>query len=187
MNVLKKNVGRFPVGIWISLVALFLIFLAWVMQAYSLLDWEGAVKLGLQNGSFTGDDVERALATKEKGEAKAKSLLDLFVEKEMLVAEGDSYSYNVMGMAKVLVAVKDNVIIITKDNAFGQALLKGEGEANEKLVEQLKSNSTVLFVNPSNIPYSMLGDQELTTQLDKIETIELVGKKGKNGTGTEHN
>jgi hypothetical protein len=77
MNVLKKNIGRFPVGIWISLIALLLVFLAWVMQAYSLFDWEGAVKLGLQNGNFVGDDVERALASKEKGEAIADLLWPL--------------------------------------------------------------------------------------------------------------
>lgn len=77
MNMLNKKFGQYPVGIWISLIALILIFLAWLMQGYSLLDWEGAVKLGLQNGSFTGDDVERALASKEKGEAIADLLWPL--------------------------------------------------------------------------------------------------------------
>ena len=74
MNVLKKNIGRFPIGIWISLVALLLIFLAWVMQAYSLLDWEGAVKFGVQNESFTGGAAERALADVERGVAIADIL-----------------------------------------------------------------------------------------------------------------
>lgn len=41
------------------------------MQAYSLIDWENAVNLGLQNGSFKGDDLEKALAAKERGEAIA--------------------------------------------------------------------------------------------------------------------
>ncbi len=74
MNIFKKEIGRYPIGIWTALIALSLIFLAWLMQAYSLLDWEGAVKLGLQNASFTGDDAERALADVERGIAIADIL-----------------------------------------------------------------------------------------------------------------
>jgi len=74
MKILTKELGRFPLGIWIALVALLLTFLAWIMQAYSLIDWENAVKLGLQNGSFNGDALDQALATKEKGEAIADLL-----------------------------------------------------------------------------------------------------------------
>ena len=77
MKILNKTIGRFPLGIWIALIALLLTFLGWLMQVYSLLDWEGAVKLGLQNGSFTGDAVERALANKERGEAIADMLWPL--------------------------------------------------------------------------------------------------------------
>ncbi len=44
------------------------------MQAYSLFDWEGAVKLGLQDSSFEGDAAERAMAVKERGEAIADLL-----------------------------------------------------------------------------------------------------------------
>ena len=65
---------KLPVGIRITLIALFLIFLAWIMQAYSLINWEHAVKLGLQNGSFKGDELDVALAKKEKGEAIADLL-----------------------------------------------------------------------------------------------------------------
>lgn len=71
MKLLKRKIGRFPLGIWIALSALILIFLGWIMQAYSLIDWEGAVKLGLQNSSFEGDAAEQAMAIKEKGEAIA--------------------------------------------------------------------------------------------------------------------
>ena len=77
MKILKKNVGRYPIGIWIAFIALILILFAWIMQAYSLLDWEGAVGLGLQNGSFNGDAMEKALAQKEKGEAIADMLWPL--------------------------------------------------------------------------------------------------------------
>ena len=77
MSVLNQTMGRFPFGIWIAFVALILCFLAWLMQAYSLIDWESAVKLGLQNGSFNGDSVDQALATKEKGEAIADLLWPL--------------------------------------------------------------------------------------------------------------
>jgi hypothetical protein len=74
MKFFKKNVGPYPFGIWIALVALILIFLAWLMQGYSLLNWESAVAMGLQNGSFEGDELSRVLATKERGEAIADLL-----------------------------------------------------------------------------------------------------------------
>ena len=74
MNVLMKKISRFPLGIWIALFALILIFLAWLMQLYSLLDWEGAVLLGLQNESFLGDAAERAIADVERGVAMADIL-----------------------------------------------------------------------------------------------------------------
>ncbi len=70
MNYLKKN-NRYPLGIWIAIVTLILIFLAWLMQAYSLLDWEAAVDLGVQNERFTGDAAERAIADVERGVAIA--------------------------------------------------------------------------------------------------------------------
>jgi len=54
-----------------AIVALLLTFIAWIMQAYSLLDWENAVRLGLQNGSFTGNAADQVLAGKERGEAIA--------------------------------------------------------------------------------------------------------------------
>jgi hypothetical protein len=41
---------------------------------YSLLDWEGAVKIGLQNESFNGDAAEQAIADVEKGIAIADIL-----------------------------------------------------------------------------------------------------------------
>ena len=74
MKVLIKIIDRFPVGIWIAIFALVLIFLAWLMQIYSLIDWEGAVKLGVQNESFTGNIAERAIADVERGIAIADIL-----------------------------------------------------------------------------------------------------------------
>ncbi len=77
MQLLNKEIGRFPLGSWIALTALSLILLGWIMQAYSLLDWEGAVNLGLQNGSFEGDELSQTVATKERGEAIADLLWPL--------------------------------------------------------------------------------------------------------------
>jgi len=74
MKLFNKETGRYPLGIWLALFALILICLAWIMQAYSLLDWEGAVKLGVQNESFTGDVAERAIADVERGIAIADIL-----------------------------------------------------------------------------------------------------------------
>ncbi|MDP8211417.1 MAG: hypothetical protein RAO94_07395 [Candidatus Stygibacter australis] len=68
---MKKKFKQFPLGVWISLIALLLIFFAWLMQAYSLINWEGAVKLGVQNESFSGTEVEQTLADVEKGIALA--------------------------------------------------------------------------------------------------------------------
>ena len=74
MIFFRKKISRYPLGIWLALCALILIFLAWLMQMYSLLDWEGAVKIGLQNESFNGDAAEQAIADVEKGIAIADIL-----------------------------------------------------------------------------------------------------------------
>ncbi|NQU84172.1 MAG: hypothetical protein HQ541_00260 [Mariniphaga sp.] len=71
MKLFKYKVGRYPFGIWTAIIALLLTMLAWVMQAYSLINWESAVEFGLQNGSFQGDDISQIMAAKEKGEAIA--------------------------------------------------------------------------------------------------------------------
>jgi len=70
-ETIKKEIRKFPIGVWIAFIALFSIFFAWMMQAFSLYDWETAYKLGLQNGRFNGDALDQAIATKEKGEAIA--------------------------------------------------------------------------------------------------------------------
>ena len=71
MSVLTKEVGRYTIGIWIACIALVLTLLAWIMQVYSLINWEGAITLGIQNESFNGDQVEQALANVEWGIAMA--------------------------------------------------------------------------------------------------------------------
>ena len=74
MGLLQKEFGRFPVGAWIALVALMSLCLAWAMQVYSLLDWNSAVELGLQNERFEGDLVERAWALESWGVVMADML-----------------------------------------------------------------------------------------------------------------
>jgi hypothetical protein len=71
MRFMLKKISYFPLGIWIALIALLLIFIAWFMQGYSLIDWEGAIKLGVQNESFAGNASEQALADVERGVAIA--------------------------------------------------------------------------------------------------------------------
>ncbi len=71
MSFFNKKIKHFPLGIWIALIALVLIFLAWIMQSYSLLDWEGAIELGIQDESFNGNAAEQALADVERGIAIA--------------------------------------------------------------------------------------------------------------------
>ena len=77
MEILQKKINRYPLGVWIAILALILICLAWLMQIYSLIDWEGAVKLGVQNDSFIGDMTERAMADVERGVAIADILWGL--------------------------------------------------------------------------------------------------------------
>jgi len=74
MKILKKEVGRFPLGVWIAIVALLALFLGWGMQVYSLLNWDSAVDLGLQNERFTGDAAERAWAKESWSVAVADML-----------------------------------------------------------------------------------------------------------------
>lgn len=74
MKVLKKKINQYPLGVWIAILALILICLAWLMQIYSLIDWEGAIKFGVQDESFTGDMAERAMADVERGVAIADIL-----------------------------------------------------------------------------------------------------------------
>lgn len=74
MNILRFKLGRFPLGIWLAFFALILISLAWIMQAYSLYNWESAVDLGLQNQSFSGGEAEAIQAQKDKGIAIADLL-----------------------------------------------------------------------------------------------------------------
>ena len=52
MNVLQKQIGRHQMGIWVTLFALLLTFLAWMMQLYSLFNWEGAIGLGTNRKTF---------------------------------------------------------------------------------------------------------------------------------------
>lgn len=72
--MLNKSIGRFPLGIWIAIIALLSLFLAWFMQAYSLLNWDIAVDIGFQNERFTGDAVERTWAHESWGVAVADML-----------------------------------------------------------------------------------------------------------------
>jgi len=62
-------------GIWFALVALAVLFLvAWAGQAFSLIDWDGAVDFGFQNDRHTGDAVERTWAKENWGIAVADML-----------------------------------------------------------------------------------------------------------------
>jgi len=71
MSLLNRTVGRFPLGVWIAVVAILALFLAWGMQAYSLFNWDHAVDLGLQNERFSGGPAERAWAKESWGLAVA--------------------------------------------------------------------------------------------------------------------
>ncbi|MHA2031335.1 MAG: hypothetical protein ACW99A_09635 [Candidatus Kariarchaeaceae archaeon] len=72
MKLLKKEFGKYPLGIWIVLISLgSLLFIGMGGQMYSLLDWDNAVDLGLQNERLSGDLPEKTWAEAAKSEAKA--------------------------------------------------------------------------------------------------------------------
>jgi hypothetical protein len=72
MNILEKKYGNYSLGIWFSIIALgLLLFVGMGGQAYSLIDWDGAVDAGLQNERFLGDAEEKTWAKAAESEAKA--------------------------------------------------------------------------------------------------------------------
>jgi hypothetical protein len=77
MSLWTRILGRFPLGVWIALAAILLVFLGWCMQAYSLLNWDRAVDLGLQNERFSGGPAERAWAKESWGVAMADMIWPL--------------------------------------------------------------------------------------------------------------
>jgi hypothetical protein len=77
MNILNKTAGRSPLGLWIAVVAIAALFLGWGMQAYSLLNWDHAVTLGLQNERFSGGPAESAWAKESWGVAMADMIWPL--------------------------------------------------------------------------------------------------------------
>ncbi|TLX74613.1 hypothetical protein E9993_11890 [Labilibacter sediminis] len=74
MEILKKKINRYSLGVWIAFLALILICFAWIMQIISLVDWERAIEIGVQDNSFTGNVTERAMADVERGVAVADIL-----------------------------------------------------------------------------------------------------------------
>lgn len=75
--ILRIKTGRYPIGIWIALLAVLLTMVGMLMQLYSLLDWEHAVKLGFQNERFSTDPVESTWAAESWGVAMADVLWPL--------------------------------------------------------------------------------------------------------------
>jgi len=74
VTLLQQKLGRHQLGIWLAIFTLGILCLAWIMQGYSLLDWEGAIELGIQNDSFNGDPAEQAWALESWGVAMADML-----------------------------------------------------------------------------------------------------------------
>ncbi len=70
----RRVLGPYPLGIWCALAGLLILMLAWAVQAYSVLEWDSAVDLGLQNERFSRDPVEAAWALESWGVAMADVL-----------------------------------------------------------------------------------------------------------------
>jgi hydrogenase/urease accessory protein HupE len=95
MKSLNVTIGKYPVGMWLALIGLCFSLLAWLMQMYSLLDWEGAIALEIQGESFNGPPVERALARVEWGVAMADMVwpLPLSIIAIIGILKGKAYGY----------------------------------------------------------------------------------------------
>ena len=83
--MLQKRIGPYSLGIWIVFIVLLAVFLGWGMQAFSLINWDGAVDLGLQNEHFRGDAVDRALANESWGVAMADMMWPLPISIRALI------------------------------------------------------------------------------------------------------
>lgn len=105
-QILRRPIGRYPVGIWLALVALSSLICAWAMQAYSLLSWDSAVALGLQNERFSGDPAEQAWALESWGVAAADMLWGVPVT---LVALAGVLRLRLLGFAAGLMALSVGV------------------------------------------------------------------------------
>lgn len=78
MELLTKRIGRFPLGVWVVLVLLLTsgLFVTLFGQALSILSWDTALSLGLQDDSPHSDDiVERMMMAISWGEAGADVLV----------------------------------------------------------------------------------------------------------------
>ncbi len=95
MKLLNKTIGKYPVGLWLTIIGLGFSLLAWLMQMYSLLDWEGAISLGIQGESFSGTPVEASLARVEWGVAMADMVwpLPLTIIAIIGILKGKAYGY----------------------------------------------------------------------------------------------
>ncbi|UCG88421.1 MAG: hypothetical protein JSW71_07730, partial [Gemmatimonadota bacterium] len=72
MEFLTKHIGRFPLGIWIVLILMLTsgLFITIFGQALSLVSWDTAFSLGLQEDSpHSADIVERMMVAISWGEA----------------------------------------------------------------------------------------------------------------------
>lgn len=63
--------SKYSLSIIVGLIALILISVAWIMQGYSLINWDNAVEIGLQEHHFSDNTIESHLADVERGIAMA--------------------------------------------------------------------------------------------------------------------
>ena len=106
MKALRRRIGPHPLGVWLALLGLLILMLAWAMQAYSLFDWESAVALGLQNERFSADPAEWAWALESWGVAMADMVWALPVTVVALIGIAKRHS---LGVAAAYMALSIGV------------------------------------------------------------------------------
>ena len=122
MSFLTRPAGRFPIGIWIVVVLFFLSGFIFTLfgQGLSVLSWDTALALGLQEDSRTSPDiVERSIGAMSQGEAGADFLVQgaLFLLTIIGIFRRKFYGY-VAGMAQGVLWIYVTFMVIFQRLTF---------------------------------------------------------------------
>ena len=127
-------------------------------------------------------DIEVVLGIQDA--TKAQAFLDKLVADEMLEAKDDHYVI-ANGMVNVLLSIQGDALVIAKENAFGIALVNGEGKSNTEIADKLAVSSYIWLdvkqVMSDPMVAMFAGGQ--VPQLSGIESIEFTTKSDDESTG----
>lgn len=149
----------------------------------AMLNGDILIAAGQLEGSSMTSNVEIVLGVKD--ETKVQAFFDNLVEQQM-ITQVENHFVIQAGFIQLLAVVRDNCLIITLNNEFGEKLIAGEGKVNSALAEKLKTNS-YLWIDATQITSdvaikSVLGEQGAA--LSKIQSLESVSTYAETSTST---